>query len=80
MDGRTVDVLTGRALGLALAPGLEPLGSVAELVVLAAGSTDALDGACGRLRALAREASGETLQLALDLLAEARTRLTHQPA
>jgi len=65
------DTLTGRALALALRPGLEPGDAVEELVALADGTAEALDQAWARLRGLALEATSPTLQLALDLLAEA---------
>ncbi len=65
------DALVGRAVRLALRPGLDPMYAVAELSACADGAVDALDVARARLRALAREGGGETLQLAVDLLAEA---------
>lgn len=69
--GVRADALTGRALALALRPGLEPGDAVEELVALADGTAEALDQAWSRLRGLALEATSPTLQLALDLLAEA---------
>lgn len=68
------DLVTGRALALALRPGLEPDAAVAELVVLAGGLRDPLEAGWSRLRTLALETAGPTLQLALDLLAEAVAR------
>lgn len=69
--GNRADLVTGRALALALRPGLEPGGAVAELVHLADGTAEALDRGWARLRSLALEATSPTLQMALDLLAEA---------
>lgn len=66
-----VDALVGRAVRLALRPGLDPTYAVAELAGLAEGAIDALEVARARLRALAAEGAGPTLQLAVDLLAEA---------
>lgn len=68
------DLVTGRAIALALRPGLEPHAAVAELVVLVGGLCGPLEAGWSRLRALALETTGPTLQLALDLLAEAVAR------
>jgi len=66
-----VDALVGRAVRLALRPGLDPMYAVAELADLAGGAVDAVEVARARLRALAAEGGGPTLQLAVDLLSEA---------
>lgn len=70
MDG-VADALVGRAVRLALRPGLDPMYAISDLAAYADGAVDALEVARARLRALVREGGGETLQLAVDLLAEA---------
>lgn len=76
-----VDLVTGRALALASAPGIDPVAAVAELVALVGGSRDAVEEAWARLRMLALEACGPTLRLAMDLLEEVATvDLREQPA
>ncbi len=68
----TADRCTGRALGLALAPGLAPAAAVADLVDLAGADPTALEIAAARFRACLRDTpSSEWARTALDLCEEA---------
>jgi hypothetical protein len=68
---RLADQLTGRAFSLALAPGVDPVVAVAELVALAAGDRDAVELACSRFRTYLLDfPDSATARMAMDLLDE----------
>ncbi len=66
------DRCTGRALALALSPGLAPFAAVGDLVALAQGDPVPLEIAAARFRACLRDTpDSEWARLALDLCQEA---------
>jgi hypothetical protein len=65
------DLLTGRAFSLALAPGLDPIVAVAELLTLAEGDREAVELARARFRTYLLDFPGSaTATMAADLLDE----------